>query len=337
MKFSIIVPVYNTEEYVGACIESVLAQSYQNYELMLVDDGSTDNSGNICEEYSKKDKRIRVLHKENSGQIEARCYGIKESVGDYIVFLDSDDLLAPNALEVIFNKFEQHKCDMLIYSAERFWENPNSITPSSNGKDILISDKKELYIKIFSTELYNSLCKKAIKKEFVNLNDYSNVKNVRYGEDLLQTIDIIAQNPKTVFIQDVLYYYRTNIKSLTQSIRIERYAFDIVFVRNAVYNLLIQENILTTEELYHYRNVAIKLLVNALVNISLSNFPISKKIESFELIKDSNYYKTFLNRGKYEKRCLGNKRIVWFLFRKKLYRMIVFILTFNRLLKRKQL
>lgn len=322
MKFSIIVPVYNTEKYISACIESVLKQTYNNYELILIDDGSTDSSGKICDEYSKNDNRIRVFHKKNSGQIESRCYGVARSQGDFVIFLDSDDLLAENALRVIHKKIVYYKCNMVIYSYERFGDSPKRNYQASYKNDILISDKKDLYIRIFSDELYNSLCIKAVEKRFIRTNICTKFNEVRYGEDLLQTIDIIKQNPKTVVIEDVLYYYRTNMNSMTQSIRLERYAFDIMFVRNAAYECLTEECMLDANEIYNYRGRSIDMLVGGIASISRYKCEFTKKKKIFDEIKQSPYYKNFLCTDKYNRKCLGRRYIIWFLFQKNFYKIL---------------
>ena len=178
MKFSIIVPVYNTEKYVGACIESVLNQVYQDFELILVDDGSTDRSGDICEEYAAQDSRIKVFHKSNSGQLDARCYGIMQSSGQFIVFLDSDDLLSSSALDVLNQKVCHHRCDMVIYAYARFFDTLPNITKPSHG-DRIIVDKKDLYLTLLTNEYFNSLCIKAVKREFLTLDASDAAKSVR--------------------------------------------------------------------------------------------------------------------------------------------------------------
>ena len=100
IKFSIMTPVYKVEKYLDECVSSVLNQSYENFELILVDDGSPDRSGQMCDAWAAKDKRVKVIHKENGGAVSARCMGIEKAEGDYYMFLDSDDTLRPCALEV---------------------------------------------------------------------------------------------------------------------------------------------------------------------------------------------------------------------------------------------
>lgn len=115
---SVIVPVYNIEKYIKNCIESILRQTYMQIEVILVDDGSTDTSGKICDEYAEKDDRIRVIHKENEGVSSARNSGLLASEGEYISFVDGDDLLAINAVEVLMNDITED--NSLVYSGTSY-------------------------------------------------------------------------------------------------------------------------------------------------------------------------------------------------------------------------
>ena len=332
MKFSVIVPVYNTEKFIDDCINSVLNQTYSDFELILVDDGSTDKSGEICKKYAAADDRVLFFGKENSGQIETRCYGISKSHGDYIIFLDSDDILDPNALNVIHQKITACDCDMVIYSYERFCGKPK-VCKTEKTEDIVISDKKDLYIKILSDEHYNSMCIKAVKRGFLRSDGYSALKNIRYGEDLLQTIDIIRQNPKTVIIGDVLYHYRTNPNSVTWTLDLKRYASDIIFVRNAVYECLKNEVCLTEDEICRFRGVSIRILCEGIANIAQSGCGFSEKRSLIKHLKENAYYKNFLLGGKYDKNRLGNKRPVWFLFKNGFLITLICIFSLKHRLK----
>lgn len=119
---SIVVPVYNVETYLNECIQSVLDQSFCDWELILIDDGSTDGSGDVCDSYAKKDGRIRVLHKDNGGAGKARNLGIDLAVGKYIIFLDGDDYWAPDTLSRLWNEAEKKRLQVLLFSGEPFWD-----------------------------------------------------------------------------------------------------------------------------------------------------------------------------------------------------------------------
>ena len=111
---SIIVPVYNTERFLNRCIDSVLAQTYSDWELLLVDDGSTDSSGSICDEYATQDSRIRVFHKENGGVSSARNLGLDYARGEWITFVDSDDYIAPDMIEKLYETQKRNNADITV-------------------------------------------------------------------------------------------------------------------------------------------------------------------------------------------------------------------------------
>ena len=106
MKFSIIVPVYKVEKYIRSCIESILNQKYSDFELLLINDGSPDNSGEICDEYARSDERVKVFHQKNRGVSSARNVGLENSSGEYILFVDADDILYPDALFILKKTIE---------------------------------------------------------------------------------------------------------------------------------------------------------------------------------------------------------------------------------------
>ena len=111
---SIIVPVYNVEKYVAECIESIIKQTYQNLEILLIDDGSTDNSGKICDKYAEKDKRIKIIHKENGGVSSARNLGLDLAQGEYIAFIDSDDFVSNKYIESLYSAIEHKDAEIVL-------------------------------------------------------------------------------------------------------------------------------------------------------------------------------------------------------------------------------
>ncbi|MBR3611434.1 MAG: glycosyltransferase family 2 protein [Oscillospiraceae bacterium] len=215
---SIIVPVYNVEQYIDECINSLLNQTFENYEIIFVDDGSRDNSGSICDVYCEKYPNIcKVFHKENQGVLSARDFGVKKANGDIIVFLDSDDCLRKDALEKICCTFEKKKCDMVLFE---FSNNENY-----NKKEINFDfinneevEKKHLYKQMLLISSSNAVCLKATKRSLFNTAiDYSKFYFVKHGEDLLQSLQIVTDAKKIVYIDEVLYYYRQRENSTVHS------------------------------------------------------------------------------------------------------------------------
>lgn len=139
-KISIIVPIYNVEQYLHRCINSILNQSFNNFELLLINDGSTDNSGKICDEYAAKDNRIIVIHNPNSGVSAARNYGIRLAKGDFITFIDGDDYVEKNLLKVLYDLATKNQCDMAMCSYKLIYDDKIIDSGTSRWQ---VYDKKE--------------------------------------------------------------------------------------------------------------------------------------------------------------------------------------------------
>ena len=259
MKFSILTPVSNVEKYIVECIESVLNQTYTNFEFILVDSGSCDSSGVICDACAEKDSRIRVIHKDNEGIISARRVAIKKATGDVCIFLDSDDYLELNTLEVLEKEFKSTKCDCVCYGWKRVSEKREFL---SNSEDIpvnqILTDKAELYKRVFTNSSLNSLCRKAVKREILTDFDYSEFYKCNIGEDLLQSIEILKNAKAVSFINENLYNVRTNMNSVTRSINYHNHIVDYT-VRNAVLKFLKAENVWSDEDYAVYKTYCIKL------------------------------------------------------------------------------
>ena len=142
---SVIIPVYNVEKYLRECIDSVLNQSYQNLEIILVDDGSTDSSGEICDEYEKQDIRIRVIHQKNQGLSGARNTGFQNANGEYVYFLDSDDWIVPEAIKCLVKRAEEESADVVFFEAFSFEDGKPEQTTTKGYSYSKISIGKELF------------------------------------------------------------------------------------------------------------------------------------------------------------------------------------------------
>lgn len=227
MKFSVLVPVYNVEAYLEQCIESVLNQTYENYELILVDDGSKDNSGEICDKYAEifPDK-IKAIHKENQGVLAARITGIHEAKGDFCIFVDSDDCVEPELLEKIQKVILTENLDILIYSF-KYYQNEKKekrkVLSIENGTLWTAENKKELYLKLIENAEIASIWSKAIKSSILKneLTDYTIYYGKNMGEDLLQSLYPITVADRIMFVDEPLYNYRINEESLSRSFRVE--------------------------------------------------------------------------------------------------------------------
>lgn len=180
MKYSLIIPVYNSELFLEKCLDSVLAQTFKDFEVILIDDGSSDNSLNVCKEYSQMDHRFRVFHQENSGVSVARNLGLKEAKGEYLVFLDSDDTISEGYLE----EFDQYDSDCIIRGYTQYGAYNYGCIP----KHVLYKGKSGIldYMKYgFGEYRSRGILSKAIRNHIIRDNEIRFDLNLRYGEDAI--------------------------------------------------------------------------------------------------------------------------------------------------------
>ena len=229
IRFSIIVPIYNSETYLYECIESILSQTYNNYEVILVNDGSTDNSRHICEEFCDIDNRIRLYSKENGGQFSARIHGIKHSNGQYIIPLDSDDMIRNDTLEVLNNYLDKTPSDILIFNGSRdITYNKQITTLNISNKDFIVLDeteKSQIYDEIISKNTLNSFCMKCYSSNILKNIQWNEgeLKRIRNGEDVMQLLPIITAAKSIIYTNKTLYYYRPNTNSISNKYNTKYY------------------------------------------------------------------------------------------------------------------
>lgn len=222
MFFSIIVPVYNVEKYLPACIDSVLNQSFSDFELILVDDGSPDACPRICDNYKEKDDRIKVIHKENGGLASARRAGIKIAEGEYVLNLDSDDLIVNDTLECAFKIIKETDCEIVSF-AYKWVKNGTAINVTNDGLDEKLYNVKDIEKHIYPRLLMDKnmnhisyyLSGKVIKRELLTPCQLSVSEEISLGEDLCCVISCYL-NSKSVYIskkEAYLYTVRENSMS----------------------------------------------------------------------------------------------------------------------------
>ena len=208
MRFSIVIPVYNVEKYLMKCIESVEKQSFQDYEVVLVDDGSTDKSGMMCDQFASSDSKIRVIHKQNGGLLSARRVGFQNALGEYVISCDSDDFLEKDALDAINNIIEECKPDLIAFNAYIINGSQKTLFCKPLFYDGII-DKDDFLEKMFSTYALNSMCMKAVKSEILDKErDYSDYYSYNFGEDILQSVPLILKACSIYYTGKALYDYR---------------------------------------------------------------------------------------------------------------------------------
>ena len=202
-KISVIVPVYNVEKYLRRCVDSILAQTFTDFELLLIDDGSPDNSGKICDEYAKKDERIRVFHKENGGVSSARNLGLDHARGEWVAFADSDDDLHVDALEIYNVAINQANGKLLIFGHDTLTEDGTALGRTEYKSDRITSS---IYIKqILRYNAQSSPWAKLYRTALAKSILFN--KNLRIGEDLLFNIEYALKCKNVVLFRGIVYNY----------------------------------------------------------------------------------------------------------------------------------
>lgn len=228
-KFSIIVPIYKTEKYLRQCIESVLSQRCDDYELILVDDGSPDNSGEIADEYANNSDRIKVIHKPNGGLVSARKAGAREANGMYVLCLDSDDYLAENALSILSDNIDKTHSDMYSFGHEEYDEKRNTIERKYPSLSEGVYDNEESLKKIYKKVIYDkkkpffnfglmpSIWSKAIKREIYTKWQLQADERIIIGEDFALSVPMIFEVKSICIMHEALYCYRIIESSLSHA------------------------------------------------------------------------------------------------------------------------
>lgn len=246
---SIIVPIYNAEKYLDSCIQSVLRQTYTNWELILIDDGSTDKSGRIAEEYGFADERITVFHQKNLGVSLARNQGIDEATGNYVVFLDADDELIEDCLAKTVNIAEETNADVV---AGRSCENQELF------QDRIIWTGAEALENSLKDHLFTySACAKLIRREFIGKTRFT--PDIRINEDSYFVFQLLCKQNVFVLTNDVIYFYRANSKSSSRTVFSEKY-FDILKVSDLKYKKI-------EEQFPQMHDLAKNMLLKARMNV----------------------------------------------------------------------
>ena len=215
--FTVIVPIYKVEKYLKKCITSILNQTYKDFELLLIDDGSPDNCPKICDEFKRKDKRVKVIHKKNGGLVSARNIGVKNASGKYICYVDGDDWIRPNLLEEVNKIITDNKdLDMVIFNIERVFEDYNQILDFDIENGLYDKQKLEEYIYPFMMYdnrksfckglIFPAACNKIYRKELLEKHHCKD-ERIKMGEDNAFVFECLVYSNKVYFVNKVFYEY----------------------------------------------------------------------------------------------------------------------------------
>ncbi len=328
--FSVLVPVYNAGRWLVPCIESVLGQTDPNFELLLVDDGSTDGSGAVCDAYAARDERIRVFHQDNAGQLAARVKALAQHRGEYCVFLDADDMLVPHALETLRAAVDESGADCVIYGIR--WERPGGVehltTPPSMCRR-LITDSREALLHLLDDDAYNSVCRKGARSSCFDGRDLSAFYRLRSCDDKIQSMEIQENARSFFFLPDELYLYRANEASVTHTLRYDDFRADYT-VDSYIHTALSRLGIFTSADFDRLRNHGLDMLVITLKRICRFCSDREHMFAALQSIRENTYYRDYLSVGyrgaRGGVRRLFN-RVALFLLKRGHYAALIFFCT----------
>lgn len=272
---AIIVPVYNAEQYLKECLESIISQTYNNIEIILIDDGSTDNSGNICDEYAIKDKRIRVFHNENRGVSYSRNLGISKATSKYLLFVDSDDVVKKEYVYELIKPIKKEDYDLVICNKIDIY------LPKNKQNEIFIDEKilsrnfiDDYYLLI---ELLKAPYVKLYKKEIIKRNNIEFPINVNSSEDQRFNFEYFKHVKKYFFVNKSLYvYFHRKNNSLSQVISIKN-------CNDIIKTLSIEKNFFDSFKIKYKEAILsneIVLYLNLFINID------KEKYSSYKMYKE---------------------------------------------------
>ena len=327
--FSVIVPVYNVEKYLGQCIESIISQSYKNIEIILVDDGATDGSGKICDKYARRDDRIMVIHKKNGGAVSARQEGALKATAEYIICIDGDDYIAEDYLEVFYDSIDKTDADVVCCGATWKYEDHETkraveVEPGYYDKQKIEECIMPILIegvdgKYFAATVWS----KAMRRNLFVTAQSAVDKKLKIGEDNACVKPVIF-NAKSVYICDSYgYYYRQNPNSITKN----KKAFDIKgpFIIADHFGSVLPINEMDLKD------QILRNFVHNMFNAMASQF---NRKESYSEVKryinkniENTYFEKALRYVKYDKKYIKGNAVVFVLK----HRIYFLMYLYNRL------
>lgn len=285
---SVIVPIFNVEKFLSRCVDSIINQTHENIEIILVDDESPDRCGEIADEYAQKDSRIKVIHQKNKWLGGARNSGIKIAVGKYLLFVDSDDYIRRDMCEILYNKMEQNQTDMIVFGFCHVDNKGNELFKSIPQESNIVYTgeraREILYQKVIATHSLNSACMKIYRRNLFSDNCLLFDEKIRYAEDYEFCLRLFPLVSSFTCIDDDLYYYVENENSIMH-VRDKEIMNKFIILYHYRERFLIEQQVDTAEN----KRLSAELLIKMVVN----NFPrfLGKparetKQESLSLIKE---------------------------------------------------
>lgn len=304
---SIIIPVYNVELYLKQCLDSIRTQTYRNFEAILVDDGSTDSCGKICDDYSKLDSRFKVIHKKNGGLMSAWKKGLGYANSDLIMFVDSDDWVEKNILEILYNEYLKTKADIVCCSFVHSFKDKEM--PDDHNVKPGYYDKEKIESDIFPVLINDGnplsrgirICRwaKIIKKELLTRNLFWTNEQITIGEDLNIMFPVIMEaNSIDILSRQYLYHYRANDASIMKKVSSEMFSkVELLYEKE-------KEIAEYYRDIYDFTHQIELDFCDLSINIFMKEYMQDNSFVNFEIAKHSKYCKVLkkkMNLFRYKK------------------------------------
>jgi len=282
-KVSIIVPVYNSEKYLNKCIDSIISQTYSNIEILIIDDGSNDQSVNICHEYKKKDNRIKIIKEKHRGVSNARNVGLENASGDYILFVDSDDWIEKKLIEESISLYKESIADIVIYNLRQFDNKNQRFCKKQKGYKSGFFKIQNILGELLKKEILNAPWNKLYKKSIIDLQNIRFDVNIQIGEDLLFNINYFKAIKNIYITNSKLYNYRIHDKSLTRVYKEEKY-IQLMEVNKELINWIIESDLKNKKIVNICQYIKLKNILSCFRDLKNNNCNYSKK-QKYEYIK----------------------------------------------------
>ena len=302
VEFYICIPVYNSEKFLDRCISSILGQNHMAWHLVLVDDGSVDSSGDICDRYADSDGRIRVIHQDNQGQIRARNNAVRtarqmsangKADNAYVMFVDSDDRLKEGALDALFKAIEGNGYpDMVVYGSDKVSEAGILLERYDGSKYFhgTLTDRKDILKTVIAPVKpnYCSLWSKATRIGLFDCDGYDEeLLDMRWGEDAIQSFELFCRSDSAVFLDSALYEYTINHKSVTHTIDKDKEMMDTIIGTAYIEEILLSSGVMTLQDIQPFVDDAASTLLSKLSGIVLSTrYSKKEKVKRLEQISE---------------------------------------------------
>ena len=277
VEFYICIPVYNSEKFLDRCISSILGQNHMSWHLVLVDDGSVDSSGDICDRYAESDDRIRVIHQDNQGQIRARNNAVRtarqmsangKADNVYVLFVDSDDRLKEGALDTLFKAIEENGYpDMVVYGSDKVSEAGILLERYDGSKYFhgTLTDRKDILKTVIAPVKpnYCSLWSKATRIGLFDGDGYDEeLLDMRWGEDAIQSFELFCRSDSAVFLDSALYEYTVNHKSVTHTIDKDKEMMDTIIGTAYIEGILLSSGVMALQDIQPFVDDAASTLLS---------------------------------------------------------------------------